>query len=48
MTQNLDFLEFPKMARLSREMIITEKKEIYCGQGKNLSSYKSKVKILCL
>ena len=25
MEQNLDFLEFPKMARLSREMIITEK-----------------------
>ncbi|MES2133853.1 MAG: RNA ligase family protein [Bacteroidota bacterium] len=25
MTENLDFLEFPKMPRLSREVIITEK-----------------------
>ena len=25
MTTNLEFLEFPKMARLSREIIITEK-----------------------
>jgi hypothetical protein len=25
MTENLEFLEFPKMPRLSREIIITEK-----------------------